>query len=105
VMEAGATEHVFEPPYHPYTEALISAAPTIGARRQRIVLSGELPSALSPPSGCPFHTRCPRKLGTMCETEPPPRRMALDGHRVVCHIPLADLARMQTAEVATQRVG
>jgi peptide/nickel transport system ATP-binding protein len=109
VMEFGGTEHVFEPPYHPYTEALISAAPTIGLRRQRIVLSGELPSALSPPSGCPFNTRCPRKLGAMCETEPPPEQLAQDGHRIVCHIPLADLARMQAAakpiEVAPQQVG
>jgi peptide/nickel transport system ATP-binding protein len=67
VKEAGAAERVFQPPYHPYTEALLSAAPTIdtGRRRQRIVLSGELPSALAPPSGCPFHTRCLRKLGTI----------------------------------------
>jgi peptide/nickel transport system ATP-binding protein len=110
VMEVGAAEHVFEPPYHPYTEALISAAPTIDARRQRrIVLSGELPSALSPPSGCPFHTRCPRKLGAMCETNPPPEQMAQDGHRIACHIPLADLTRMQAAakplEVAPQQAG
>ncbi|HME21059.1 MAG TPA: dipeptide ABC transporter ATP-binding protein [Acetobacteraceae bacterium] len=109
VMEVGAAEHVFEPPYHPYTEALISAAPTIGARRRRIALSGELPSALSPPTGCPLHTRCPRKLGAMCETEPPPERMAQDGHRIACHIPLADLARMQAAampaHVAPQQVG
>jgi peptide/nickel transport system ATP-binding protein len=109
VMEVGAAEHVFEPPYHPYTEALISAAPTIGARRRRIALSGELPSALSPPTGCPLHTRCPRKLGAMCETQPPPERMAQDGHRIACHIPLADLARMQAAampaHVAPQQVG
>jgi peptide/nickel transport system ATP-binding protein len=110
VMEVGAAEHVFEPPYHPYTEALISAAPTIDARRQRrIVLSGELPSALSPPSGCPFHTRCPRKLGAMCETKPPPEQMAQHGHRIACHIPLDDLARMQAAakpiEVVPQQVG
>jgi peptide/nickel transport system ATP-binding protein len=97
VMEAGAAERVFEPPYHPYTEALLSAAPTIDrqARRQRVVLSGDLPSALSPPAGCPFHTRCPRKLGAICETERPAESRSEDGHRIACHIPMADLARMQ----------
>ena len=109
VMEAGAAERVFEPPYHPYTEALISAAPTIDAqrRRQRIVLSGELPSALSSPAGCPFHTRCPRKLGAICATERPPEHRLDDGHRIACHIPPADLARMQKVahDVMQQQVG
>jgi peptide/nickel transport system ATP-binding protein len=110
VMEAGAAERVFQPPYHPYTEALLSAAPTIdtGRRRQRIVLSGELPSALAPPSGCPFHTRCHRKLGAICETERPPQRLSQDGHRILCHILPVDLARMQApamvAEVTPQQV-
>ena len=103
VMEVGATERVFEPPYHPYTEALLSAAPRIDARhrRQRIVLSGELPSALSPPSGCPFHTRCPRNLGAICATERPPERVSDDGHRIACHIPPADLVRMQRDAAAS----
>ncbi|HXA23187.1 MAG TPA: ABC transporter ATP-binding protein [Acetobacteraceae bacterium] len=103
VMEAGAAERVFQPPYHPYTEALLSAAPTIdtGKRRQRIVLSGELPSALAPPSGCPFHTRCHRKLGAICETERPPERMSPDGHRILCHIPSDNLARIQAVAVAS----
>jgi peptide/nickel transport system ATP-binding protein len=97
VMESGAAERVFELPYHPYTEALLSAAPRIDARnrQQRIVLSGELPSALSPPSGCPFHTRCPRKLGAICETERPPERLSGDALRIACHIELVDLVRMQ----------
>jgi peptide/nickel transport system ATP-binding protein len=97
VMEVGAAELVFEPPYHPYTEALLSAAPMIDThrRRERIVLSGELPSAVSPPSGCPFHTRCPRKLGTICETERPPARILPSNHRIFCHIPPADLTRAQ----------
>jgi peptide/nickel transport system ATP-binding protein len=97
VMEAGEAERIFQPPYHPYTEALLSAAPTIGShgRRQRIVLTGELPSALSPPSGCPFHTRCPRKLGVICETERPPEHQSEGDHRIACHIPMVDLGRMQ----------
>jgi peptide/nickel transport system ATP-binding protein len=72
------------------------------------VLSGELPSALGTPSGCPFHTRCHRKLGAICETERPPERMSQDGHRILCHIPPADLARMQvttmTSAVVPQKV-
>jgi peptide/nickel transport system ATP-binding protein len=100
VMEAGTAERVFEPPYHPYTEALLSAAPTVDGqkRRRRVVLAGELPSALSPPSGCPFHTRCPRKLGAICETERPPESRSEDGHRIACHIPMADLVRMQRTD-------
>jgi peptide/nickel transport system ATP-binding protein len=107
VMEAGPAERVFEPPYHPYTEALLSAAPTIDPQRRqkRVLLSGELPSALSPPACCPFHTRCPREVGAICATERPPERVTDDGHRIACHIPPVDLARMQaaglTSEVAT----
>jgi peptide/nickel transport system ATP-binding protein len=98
VMEAGATEQVFEPPWHPYTEALLAAAPTVKPSefRRRIVLTGELPSAVTPPAGCPFHTRCHRKLGLICETERPPERLAPADHRIRCHIPLADLASRQT---------
>ena len=63
LMELGPAERVFSGPHHPYTEALLSAVPTIeGAERPRIKLQGEIPSAANPPSGCVFHTRCPRKL-------------------------------------------
>jgi len=64
---------------------------------------------LSPPSGCPFHTRCPRKLGAICETKRPPEHRSADGHRIACHIPLAELARAQGAtslsEIMPQQVG
>ncbi len=105
VMEAGAAEHVFEPPWHPYTEALLSAAPTIDQAKigQRIVLTGELPSSVSPPAGCPFHTRCPRKLGMICETERPPEHVAQPGHRIRCHIPVSDLTLLQVGTNATTR--
>ena len=66
VMELGPAEQVFNAPHHPYTEALLSAVPTLengGAKRERIRLEGEIPSAANPPSGCVFHTRCPRFLG------------------------------------------
>ena len=72
-MEVGPAERVFEPPHHPYTEALLSAVPTLeGEERPRIRLEGEIPSAADPPSGCVFHTRCPRRLGEICDTEEPP---------------------------------
>src|SRR5262249_16795787 len=63
LMEIGPAEAVFSGPHHPYTEALLSAVPSIdGQGRERIRLQGEIPSAIHPPSGCVFHTRCPRKL-------------------------------------------
>ncbi|HUK07959.1 MAG TPA: ABC transporter ATP-binding protein [Stellaceae bacterium] len=96
IMETGSVEQLFAPPYHPYTEALFSAAPIAdpSVRRSRIVLSGELPSAVDPPRGCPFHTRCPRKLGSICETEAPPLWRGANGHRIHCHIPLDELSRI-----------
>ena len=70
VMELGPAETVFAGPHHPYTEALLSAVPSLdGQRAERIRLSGEIPSAADPPSGCVFHTRCPRRLPTgICES-------------------------------------
>jgi peptide/nickel transport system ATP-binding protein len=99
LMEVGPAETVFEPPHHPYTEALLSAVPTIeGVERPRIRLEGEIPSAADPPSGCVFHTRCPRKLGAICETEEPPLAEVAAGHLMRCHIPIEDLRRVQTSE-------
>src|SRR5664279_5080118 len=64
LMELGPADQVFSFPHHPYTEALLSAVPSIdNVDRRRIRLDGEIPSAASPPSGCVFHTRCPRKIG------------------------------------------
>jgi peptide/nickel transport system ATP-binding protein len=98
LMELGPAETVFEPPHHPYTEALLSAVPTIeGEERPRIKLEGEIPSASDPPSGCVFHTRCPRKWGTICETEEPPLAEAEPGHLMRCHIPVEELRRAQTS--------
>jgi peptide/nickel transport system ATP-binding protein len=96
VMEVGTAEQLFAPPYHPYTEALLSAVPVADPAivKRRIVLSGELPSALDPPKGCPFHTRCPRKLGRVCEDSKPPDQRLPDGHRIVCHIPVDELAKV-----------
>ena len=102
LMELGASETVFDGPHHPYTEALLSAVPTIdGGGRGRIKLEGDIPSAASPPSGCVFHTRCPRALGAVCkETEPPLVEIA-PGRLMRCHIPLEELRRLQTAASET----
>ena len=97
LMELGAAETVFSAPHHPYTEALLSAVPTIeGAERPRIKLEGEIPSAAEPPAGCVFHTRCPRKVGEICEQEEPALLEAEPGHFIRCHIPIDDLRRLQT---------
>jgi peptide/nickel transport system ATP-binding protein len=99
LMELGPAERVFSGPHHPYTEALLSAVPTIeGGERPRIKLQGDIPSAANPPSGCVFQTRCPRKLGAICETTEPPLAEAEDGHMMRCHIPIDDLRRMQSEE-------
>ena len=99
LMELGPSETVFDGPHHPYTEALLSAVPTIdGGGRERIKLAGEIPSAASPPSGCVFHTRCPRMLGAVCiETEPPLVEVEA-GHLMSCHIPLDELRRLQQVQ-------
>jgi peptide/nickel transport system ATP-binding protein len=97
IVEEGAVDQVYNAPSHPYTEALLSAIPnpdpTVPQRPIR--LEGEIPSARDIPSGCRFHTRCPRKLGAICETDAPPYRDAGDGHFIRCHIPVEELAVLQ----------
>jgi oligopeptide/dipeptide ABC transporter ATP-binding protein len=88
VAEVGSREQIFQHPRHPYTQALLSAAPVpdpvVQRSRQRVVLSGELPSQLDPPSGCRFHTRCPLAVDR-CRTEVPALR-EMDGGAVACHL-------------------
>ena len=60
-------------------------------QKKRIILEGSLPSVMDPPKGCAFNTRCPRKIGRICETEAPPHVEAAGGHLIACHIPLAEL--------------
>ena len=97
IMELGDAEVVFNPPHHPYTEALLSAVPTLeGEERPRIKLAGETPSATDPPPGCVFNTRCPRKIGAICETEEPPLAEVEPGHFMRCHIPIEELSQLQT---------
>ncbi|RWQ25450.1 ABC transporter ATP-binding protein [Mesorhizobium sp.] len=100
IMELGPSEDVFSGPHHPYTEALLSAVPKLDqTETARIRLDGEIPSATNPPSGCVFHTRCPRKIGPICEQQEPPLGEAQPGHSIRCHIPYAELARLQRAVV------
>jgi peptide/nickel transport system ATP-binding protein len=99
LMELGPAEQVFAGPRHPYTEALLSAVPTLDdLERSRILLRGEIPSAADPPSGCPFQTRCPRKIGEICETTEPELIEEEPGHGIRCHIPLAELRELQAVE-------
>ncbi|RWB56569.1 ABC transporter ATP-binding protein [Mesorhizobium sp.] len=96
IMEFGPSEAVFSGPHHPYTEALLSAVPKLDRTESaRIRLDGEIPSAADPPKGCVFHTRCPRKIGAICETQEPELTEAEPGHTIRCHIPFEELARLQ----------
>ncbi len=96
-MEVGDSETVFGGPNHPYTEALLSAVPNIdGEQRTRIRLDGEVPSPANPPSGCVFHTRCPRVIAGLCEVTEPPLIEVEPGHMMKCHIPLEELRRLQS---------
>jgi peptide/nickel transport system ATP-binding protein len=102
LQEIGPADVVFDGPHHPYTEALLSAVPTIdGGGRDRIRLEGDIPSAASPPSGCVFHTRCPRKLGAVCEEAEPPLVEVEAGHLMRCHIPIEELRELQSKERVT----
>ena len=100
ILEMGSTGQIFSPPFHPYTEALLSAIPIadLSVKKRHVVLEGEIPSALSPPSGCPFQTRCGHKRavpGNLCEREMPPTRTVADGHTIKCHLPEEALKRME----------
>jgi len=107
VMEIGPSETVFAGPHHPYTEALFSAVPSLdGERPSRIRLTGDIPSAADPPSGCVFHTRCPRRLSTgICESTEPPLLEEEPGHQIRCHIPIAELRTIQLNESAPSQGG
>jgi peptide/nickel transport system ATP-binding protein len=100
VVELGDTDQVFSPPYHPYTEALLSAVPIADTsiQKQHIVLEGDIPSAMDPPSGCPFQTRCRWKgevPGGLCDREVPPTRVLQAGHQIKCHLSDEVVERMQ----------
>ncbi len=87
ICESAARQTLYGDPRHPYTQALLSAAPVPDpdARSERVVLKGELPSAVTPPSGCRFHTRCPVVVAECSRIEPPLVDIG-GGHRVACHL-------------------
>lgn len=102
IMEVGDSETVFGGPNHPYTEALLSAVPSVdGEPRIRIRLEGEIPSPADPPSGCVFHTRCHRFIAGLCEITEPPLIEVEPGHLMKCHIPIEELRRLQTKDAET----
>ncbi len=111
IMERGTTDEVFSPPYNPYTEALLSAVPIAdpNIQKREILLEGNLPSVMAPPKGCPFSTRCPHRIGEICDNEPPPEREVSPGHTITCHIPIEELKRAKPVfeyhEPASESVG
>ena len=98
LQEEGTTDQIFDGPHHPYTEALLSAVPSVdGEPSRRIRLSGEIPSPANPPSGCVFHTRCHRFMEGTCDVIEPPVVEIEPGHRIRCHLPVEELGRTQVA--------
>ena len=102
IVESGPAEAIYAPPYHPYTESLLAAVPIPDpdVEQKHIRLEGSVPSPLNPPSGCRFHTRCPRRKllpdgGAICAAEAPPWQDAGGGHRIFCHIPLEMLRSLE----------
>ncbi len=95
IVEYGPTENILKPPYHPYTEALLSSIsiPDPTVEQKTVRLAGSIPSARDIPSGCRFHTRCPRKIGEICEKEVPPELIVNEdkNHRIYCHIDIEEL--------------
>ena len=86
IVEMGDKDDIFNNPQHPYTKALLSAIPKVGEfdRTDRIIIEGDIPSPVDPPSGCRFHTRCPYATET-CKTDPPVADLG-NGHMVACHL-------------------
>ena len=100
IVEQGTTDEIFRAPYHPYTEALLSAIPIADTRveKRHIVLEGDIPSAMNPPSGCPFQTRCgykDRVPNNLCEREVPPQVTFESGHQIKCHLDRATMDSME----------
>ena len=87
IVELAPKERIFSRPLHPYTEALMAAAPIADprARRERLVIEGDVPSPMNPPAGCHFHTRCPYAIAK-CKTDDPPLLSVAPGHVVACHL-------------------
>jgi peptide/nickel transport system ATP-binding protein len=102
IVDFGPADTIYMPPYHPYTESLLAAVPIPDptVAQQHIRLEGNVPSPLNPPSGCRFHTRCPRRHllpdgGRICAEQTPPWQDAGGSQRILCHIPLEQLCQFE----------
>jgi peptide/nickel transport system ATP-binding protein len=104
IAEFGTVDQVFSAPFHPYTESLLSAVPEANPRRRpdRILLEGSVPSPIDPPSGCPFQTRCPKKIGDVCEQEDPALEGMGDGHQISCHLSVEEMSERESFIGATE---
>lgn len=92
IVELGTTDQLFDGPVHPYTEALLSAVPSVdGIATDRIPLDGDIPTPADPPPGCVFHTRCTYAIAGTCDKVEPPRVDVGGGHQIVCHLPIDEL--------------
>lgn len=101
IMEMGDAERVFENPRHPYTISLISASPSVSRKKEDvIVMDGKIPSAVSPPKGCPFYSRC-FMAQEMCQRVPAPLQCVGEGHTVACHF--AKIPTDEKREIARKR--
>ncbi len=99
LMQLCRAADLFQPPFHPYTEALLSAVPSVelGRKVEAIRLEGDLPSPSETIEGCPFHSRCPRKIGQICEQQAPPWRIDESTQkRIYCHYTLEELSQLQS---------
>ncbi len=98
IVEIGPCETIYQPPNHPYTTALLAAVPRPDPdlKASHIRLTGRVPSAVDPPSGCRFNTRCPFKIGEICEKEEPPKRDMGNGHLILCHYTPEDLGNLKS---------
>ncbi len=100
IMELGLTDDIFNGPVHPYTEALLSAVPSIdGEARNRIPLTGDIPSPADPPPGCVFHTRCQYSMPGTCDVIEPPAVEVAPRHTIVCHLPIDQLPTPVTVSI------
>ncbi len=100
ICEVGPVADIYAPPYHPYTETLLAAAPEPmpGARAQ--LLAKDVQEAEPPARGCCFQRRCPRRIGAICDNETPPSQRAAEGHVIRCHVPLEELRESQATLIS-----